>query len=77
MWRALRDKGVVMANCASIEKCGFFKKYENSKALACKGFTSLYCRGAKMNECKRKIFREQHGMPPPDEMMPNGQTATD
>jgi hypothetical protein len=66
-----------MALCASTDKCGFFKKYESGKALACKGFASLYCRGPKMSECKRKEFREKNGVPPPDDMMPNGSTMAD
>jgi hypothetical protein len=26
-----------------------------------------------MHECKRKAFRLEHGMAPPDDMMPSGQ----
>jgi hypothetical protein len=64
-----------MKDCESIDRCGFFKKYQSSKVLACKGFTSLFCKGPKMNDCKRKEFRQTHGTPPPDDMMPNGQTV--
>ncbi len=59
--------------CELLEKCGFFKKYQSTKDLACKGFISSYCRGLKMNECKRKEYRQKNGTPPVDEMMPSGQ----
>ena len=60
--------------CKLLSTCGFFKKYKPTKDLACKGFILLYCKGAKMNECKRKEYREKHGVPPNDDMMPNGAT---
>jgi len=66
-----------MTNCELLEKCGFFKKYEQSKAAACKGFISLYCRGPKMMECQRKAYRQKHGAPPPDNMMPSGQMTVE
>lgn len=59
--------------CELLEKCGFFKKYKDTKNAACQGFMSQYCRGPKMNECERKKYREQHGTPPVDDMMPTGQ----
>lgn len=58
--------------CELLDKCGFFKKYSETKDLACRGFIRLYCNGPKMNECKRKEYRKQHGVPPDDAMMPNG-----
>ena len=59
--------------CELLDKCGFFKTYQISKDMACRGFINLYCRGPRMNECKRKEYRKQNGMPPSDEMMPSGQ----
>ncbi len=59
--------------CELLAKCGFFKKYQSSKAAACQGFIARYCKGDKMNECKRKQYRLEHGMAPPDDMMPSGQ----
>lgn len=59
--------------CILLEKCGFFKKYQTTKDLACKGFIELYCRGPKQSECKRMEFRKQNGVPPVDDMMPTGQ----
>jgi hypothetical protein len=58
--------------CELLDKCGFFKKYQNTKELTCKGFIRQYCTGPKMDECKRKEYRKQHGQPPPDDMMPPG-----
>lgn len=59
--------------CELLEKCGFFRAHQASNDLACKGFISQYCRGPHMGRCKRKEYREKHGAPPPDDMMPNGQ----
>lgn len=58
--------------CELLSKCGFFKKYESSKELACKGFINQYCNGSKQNECKRLEYRKQNGVPPSDDMMPSG-----
>lgn len=63
--------------CENLATCGFFKKYQGSKDLVCKGFVQMFCQGAKMNECKRKAYRKEHGAPPPDNMMPNGTTLPD
>ena len=58
--------------CELLEKCGFFKKYQSTKDLACKGFIAQYCKGDKMNECKRLEYRKKNGVPPTDDMMPSG-----
>ncbi|MBN1824907.1 MAG: hypothetical protein JW958_01490 [Candidatus Eisenbacteria bacterium] len=59
--------------CELLETCGFFKKYETANALACRGLIQQYCKGSKMDQCKRKEYRQQHGQPPSDDMMPSGQ----
>ena len=61
-----------MQQCELLAKCGFFKKYQEAKNLACKGFINKYCKGSDMDECKRKAYRKEHGEPPADDMMPNG-----
>ena len=61
-----------MAGCELLEHCGFFKKYKGSKNLMCAGFVKKFCHGEKMDECKRKQYRMQHGKPPEDDMMPSG-----
>ena len=58
--------------CEMLSKCGFFKKYNNSYVVACKGFIAMYCKGDKMNECKRLEYKKKHGVAPSDNMMPSG-----
>ena len=58
--------------CEKLTMCGFFKKYGEVKDLACRGFINQYCKGDKMNECKRKEYSKKHGQAPSDEMMPTG-----
>lgn len=62
--------------CEFLEKCGLFKKYQETKELACRGFISKYCQGPKQNECERKKYRQEQGTPPSDDMMPNGKIIT-
>ena len=62
-----------MKECVNLANCGFFKKYCTTKDLACRGFIARYCKGEKMEECKRLQYKKQHGVPPSDDMMPTGQ----
>ncbi|MDD2325555.1 MAG: hypothetical protein PHW63_06105 [Alphaproteobacteria bacterium] len=59
-------------SCENIANCGFFKKYQESKNLVCKGFMLQFCNGTKEAECERKKYKAAHGTPPSDDMMPNG-----
>ena len=59
--------------CELLEKCGFFLKYQKSRELECRGFINQYCIGPKQNDCKRKQYRYENGVPPCDELMPTGQ----
>lgn len=61
-----------MQVCELLNTCGFFKKYQGTLDLACKGFIKTYCKGELMNECKRKQYRAEHGVPPEDNMLPSG-----
>ncbi len=61
-----------MNKCELFEKCGFFSRYRKTSNVACRGFIALYCKGPKLNECKRKEYMQQHGQPPEDNMLPNG-----
>ena len=61
--------------CELFEKCGFLKKHYATKELACKGFILQYCRGPKLDQCKRKAYLQEHGTPPSDDMLPSGQTV--
>lgn len=63
-------------HCELLEACGFFKKYQDSINLACRVFLDTYCLGPKMNECKRKEYREKFGSPPPEDMLPTGYSMT-
>lgn len=64
----------MVQECELLATCGFFKKYQATKDLACKGFIAQYCKGPKMNQCKRKEYLAEHGRPASDDMMPTGQT---
>jgi hypothetical protein len=59
--------------CEMLNLCGFFKKYNETKNLACKGFIQMYCMGSQKLVCKRREYRRQTGAPPSDDMMPSGQ----
>lgn len=63
-----------MEHCDLLEKCGFFQRYQNDLDLACRGFIKTYCKGPKMDDCKRKAYRAAHGAPPHDDMLPTGQS---
>ncbi len=63
-----------MQECELLSTCGFFQKYQDTLDLACRGFIKTYCKGASMDECKRKEYRMEHGKPPADDMLPSGHT---
>lgn len=66
-----------MVECSNLEKCGFVKKYKETKSLAVKGFINMYCKSEKQSECIRKQYKQEHGTLPPDNMMPNGAFIND
>ncbi len=59
-------------HCELLNDCGFFRKYQQTLDLACRGFIKVYCQGPKMDDCERKRYRAANGGPPHDDMMPNG-----
>lgn len=59
--------------CRMLRSCGFFKKYNGKKNLACKGFIQMYCMGPQKSACKRLEYRVQNGNSPSDDMLPSGQ----
>ena len=61
-----------MSECEKLAKCGFIRKYKDSKSMACKGFIHQYCNGPKQEQCKRKEYSIANGTPPSDEMLPSG-----
>ena len=58
--------------CEKLTTCGFFRKYGAVKDLACRGFINQYCKGDKMDQCKRKEYSRKHSEAPSDDMMPTG-----
>ena len=65
-----------MDECPNLSECNFFKMYESdeSKHLALKGFISMFCKGAKQDQCIRKDISTALGGPQnvPPNMLPNG-----
>jgi len=59
-------------SCELLASCGYFEKYQYSKETLCKDWIRQFCQGPKMDQCKRKRYRQEHGEPPPVEMMPSG-----
>lgn len=64
---------MIVTECELLDKCGFFRKYQESQDMACRSFIKGYCKGDKMDDCERKKYRAQHGTAPDDDMMPTGQ----
>lgn len=58
--------------CPNFTQCGFFRKYEGTNNLACRGLIRTYCGGPKRNDCQRKTYKQQRGAAPSDDMLPNG-----
>jgi len=63
---------IEMEICPMLSKCGFVKKHSGSKNELVQSFIQSYCKGPLQDECKRKKYRQEHGTPPEDDMMPNG-----
>jgi hypothetical protein len=59
--------------CELLETCGFFQKYRFVDNEACETLIAMYCKGSMMDECKRKEYRNKHGEPPSDDMLPDGE----
>ena len=58
--------------CPKLDHCPFFQKYGNDLPDTCQALIRLYCHGSRPGRCQRIDFRQEHGYPPPDDMMPNG-----
>jgi hypothetical protein len=61
--------------CEQLETCGFLKKHLQTQELACRGFMLQYCKGPKLDQCKRRTYLQEHGTQPSDDMLPSGQTV--
>ena len=58
--------------CEFLSGCAFFNKYKEALGPAYDGFVALYCKGPKLEDCKRRIYRLEKGEPPADDMLPSG-----
>ena len=61
--------------CESVDSCGFFRKYHETRDLICQVFIESHCYGDKANLCKRKRYLEKYGVNPVDDMMPDGKMS--
>lgn len=67
-----------MSKCERLETCGFFKKYQESHAGACKTLIETFCLNKEKSvACERKKIFQETGIPPDDDMMPSGLTVDD
>ena len=66
-----------MSECERLANCRFLKKYGRTKNTACQGFIASYCRGPSMEQCMRLEYFNNHGVRPPDDMMPTGHMLKD
>ena len=62
----------MMADCELLAECAFFKKYAKTHVAMCNGMIAEYCRGSKLNECKRKQHQLKYEELPPENMLPGG-----
>ena len=59
--------------CEFLDTCPFFKKYQGNLEVIKQGWINLYCKNKKKSEeCARKKYRKEKGVPPPPNMTPIG-----
>ena len=69
------EKEEALENCELIDKCGFFNSFLGNKDSLKKEWSEYICGNKqKSDNCKRKMFRNQTGNPPPDNMSPEGKS---
>jgi hypothetical protein len=61
-------------HCDFLNGCAFFNKYKEQLGSAYDGFVAMYCKGPKLENCKRRQYRIANGEPAADDMLPNGAT---
>lgn len=66
------QKFKVAEDCPNLQDCGFIKKYQSTDNLKVQETMALYCRGARQDACKRKLFKAKTGQKPADDMTPDG-----
>lgn len=62
--------------CEWLQRCGFLKKYRHSRRQECQDFIMVFCKGPRLQTCQRKVFRDEKGIPPSDDLMPTGKEIT-
>jgi hypothetical protein len=69
-----------MGDCERLSGCAFFKEYQkdSSREAVVRGFTRMFCRGGRQDECVRKKISTMLGGPEklPLNMLPNGMPMT-
>lgn len=58
--------------CHLLEKCGFFARYASTGLIDTEQLISCYCKGVNKKECRRLQYLYKFGVPPSDNMMPDG-----
>ena len=66
-----------MKDCENLHARGFVHKCRDTKARDCQEFIRQYGRGARQGECKRKMYKKEHGAVAPGDMPPSGQMMAD
>jgi hypothetical protein len=63
-----------MSKCDLLDKCGFFQKHQKSSWATGQGFITPYRQGPRMDDCIQQAYLRGQGTPPPDDLLPGGQT---
>ena len=67
---AKKGETLKMATCERIDNCRLFKEYQETNTLGCMVFIKMYCKGFKPEQCVRRRYVEEHGIPTLDNMVP-------
>jgi hypothetical protein len=59
--------------CEMLEACGFFRNFKGNSEVVQNGWIYMFCDNLEHSKtCKRKLYKMEHGTPPPDNMTPLG-----
>lgn len=61
-----------MSQCENHEGCGFFEKHNDPDTAIFSMLISIYCNGPLRDECARKLYLEDNGEFPTDDIAPTG-----
>ncbi|OFW61867.1 MAG: hypothetical protein A2133_02640 [Actinobacteria bacterium RBG_16_64_13] len=63
--------------CEFLDKCRFFSNYKDNAEVIKQGWVKQYCEDtAKSTQCERRKIRERTGVPPVDNITPQGWLLT-